>query len=478
MSISLFGSAQSLFNRWGTFLFSILSRDRINGDTAITSASPDVNAIGTSFTEIFAGYTTLDLEIIDALASQITSVRTSDSAWKSYAAARVEAIAIAMAHRDVTLVTKDKITAIKEIITQMVGSGTLYNADNDIDASTVSITTAALSSNTGNAVLVGAVVRPDARNNELIFNEVLEVQCTSDYQTGGTARSESWTVKGEPAVSALAYDWPRGSGANTTLTTVDASLDNSGNILTNSDFESWGGVPTSSANVPDRFAVLAGTVGTTVLKETSTIYGTHGAASLRFVGDAGGTLTSLAQSFNDSTNGTAYKLLPNTVYLVNFYARKSASLLAGEIQCRLLDSSNAVISNDAGTNLSFSVAHGTLTTSFASYTGIFVTPKNLSSTTYKLNLRVSVALTNGESVYFDDLAIAVGKVAYPNGLYLAMFAGSINPIIGDKYTGTASNNYAGLFQQQLDRVLGMREMGLQFPSDAAGAETIADTLLG
>jgi hypothetical protein len=469
MSITLTGTG-GLFTRQGKFFQALRSANIYLGDTDLTGSETVPDAVGTSITDIYAQFASADQDVIDGLFTQRDSTRSALDGWKSYLKGRCEDALKKQVHRDVTLVDYTVEGALKELITQMSGSGGLYSPDNDVDASTVSATRTAASANTGDGNLVVSVLRTDGRTNELALAETLEALCDSDSQEGGTARNETWTVKGEPVASdPLKWDAPDGSGASATLTCVDATQDNAGgNLLTNSDFEDW------TSNVPDNWTLLVGTAGTTIDDETVTIYDTDGTKSLEIIGDAGGTLTAIAQTF-DSSDGTEAELEPNTVYQINFWCKKSASLAAGTLQIGLVDGSNNAINDDAGTANTYSLANGSITTSWVAYSYTFLTPRVL-PTTIKLRVRVSVALTDGESVYIDNLAMAEATELYTGGPWVSIFSGLTDYVIGDKITIAVSNNYAGTIQTYFDRVFGMRELGLQLPSDTAGTETIADSL--
>jgi hypothetical protein len=478
MSITLTGTG-GLFTRQGKIFQAFESANVYIGDSAISSGSPDIDALGTSWSEIIAQFASNEQDLVATLTAQRDSVRAGLTAYKSYLVQLAQDALVEQVHRDVTLTPKTLDAALRELIKQMVGAGALaaLTADNDVDASTVSATCAAattmVGANTGNATLVGSVKRTDSRDNELVLAEVVDVICDSDEQTDGSGRAESWTVIGEPSIDTLDFRWPDGSGASTTLTTVDPSRDNAGgNLLTNSDFETF------TSNIPDNWNLLVGTAGTTILAETSNIYGTHGSRSLRIKGDSGGTLTAIYQAF-DSTTGTTGTLSANTVYHGNCYVKDSgAGLLAGVITFSLTDGSGTVLTNDAGSNLSTTLAYSTTTTTMAAFNFTFVTPKAMPTNGVRFKIAVTTALTDGESIYIDDLALAEATEIYTGGPHLTMFAGSTNPIIGDKYTATIANNYAGEIMQYFDRFFGMRELGLQLPSDTGSSETIADTLIG
>lgn len=475
MSVTLTGTG-GLFTRLGRLAYGVKSANLYLGATDISAGG--LKAVGVTTTDVLAQFASALQYVPDGINSSRDSARQSLSNWKSDLRAIAAKTVIEQVHADATLVSKDIETALRELIRQMIGSGTAYAADNDVDASTVSASVSAVSTNTGTGACVCSVVRPDGGNNELVFGEVFEVAVTTAAGQGGTARSETCSVKGEVAVSdSLAFDWPGGSGASTSLTVVDATIDGSTNMLYNSDFQSY-----TTTDTPDYWAILVGAATTDILKESSTVY-RSGTNCLRFKGD-GVTLPSIAQSFAQTvavgSGGTSATLKPDTVYAVNCWARKSASAAAGVLNVRLLDSSNAQTTDDASTNNSITVAVGSLSSaSWTAFNGFFRTPKAVTSATaYKLNVRTSTAITSGESIYVADLAMAECPTPiYANGPYAAVFAGATNFIQGDKFNVTVSQNRAGEIQEWFDRFFGMRQLGLILPSDTGGSETIVDTLV-
>ncbi len=479
MAVTLTGTG-GLFTRLGVIFAGIRDANVFLAATDISAGG--LRAIGVRANNIAAQYASTLQFIIADLYPDRDAVRSALDAWKGQMVALAEQTLIEQVYADNPLNGKTVLEAMHELIRQLIGSGSIFNADNDVDASTVSAAVAVVTgiTNTGNGALTSSVIRPDGRNNEHVLAEVIEMRVTGDANSGATARAEPAVLRGEMAsADVLAFDDTLGSGCNVTLTAVDATLNNSGgNVLYNSSFGTF-----TTANTPDYWgAAIVGVYGTDIKEEGTTVYRT-GSKCLRFVGD-GATLSSIAQNFGVSspavgTTGTSYVLKASTVYAVNFFARDSgAGAVAGAVQIRLLDSTNTVINDDAATANTITVTVATLTAAFASYTGYIRTPKTIvPGTTYKLGVRVSTAITNTESIYFADLAMCEATLLYTGGPYAALFAGSTNFLIGDAFNLTIANNEAGDFQEYFQRAFDMRSLGLQLPSDVAAGETIVDTLI-
>lgn len=470
MAIALTGTG-GLFARIGVAGVGIREANLYLGSTDISAGG--LKSTGVRANNIFAQYASTLQKETDTLYSALASVRTALGGWKSYLQAQATQAIADQVIADVPLKDSQAVTVWTEIIRQMVGGGTVYAPDNDIKYNVVSASVAA-NVGTGTGVAVASVKRPDARNNEYVLAETIKILCTSDEGLGATARSEPFTVTGtDTQADQLAYNWPLGSGGSASVVATDTDLDAqsgpAGQLLTNGNFTLF----TVTANVPDDWQVIVGAAGTDILQESSTVYRTGSA--VEFVGTGGSPLSSIAQTFDTTGTGTSAALLPNTRYAINFFARKSASLAAGVLKVDLVDSTNTVITDPSGANLSYTVAHGTLTTSYAAYNTVFVTPAKL-PTSYKLRLSISTALTSGESVFVDDLAMTEMTEVYAGGPLVAVFAGATNFLKNDSINVTIANDYGGQFQTYCQRMFDLRSMGLQIPSDSGGTQTIAETL--
>jgi hypothetical protein len=173
-------------------------------------------------------------------------------------------------------------------------------------------------------------------------------------------------------------------------------------------------------------------------------------------------------------------LEPNTVYAVNGYIKMDSTPAAGVLAIDLINGSNAVVNDDAGTANTITKDLTSVSTSYVAVNGFFRTPKALPAT-LKIRVRLSTALTSGRNVYIDHLAMAKATQAYTGadtssgGPYIAIFRGSTEVIKNDKWTVTAVNNYGGLLQTGFWRLFNMPSLGFQLNSAASGS--IADTLV-
>lgn len=471
MAVTLTGTG-GLFTRAGKLIGAIRAINGVRASTAAVGVTDDASAtwgasgakvkeINTICTDIWAQYASTNQQLLDGLGSQRDSFRSAVSSFISYASQLASSTVIKMVDDDATLPSRDIRTAMTELVRQMA------NTSDSVKANTVSASVAAVSTNTGDAAAICSVLDGKGKTLEYAFPEVLELVVTNDSQSGGTAGQEPLTLSGEVALSdTLDWQWPDGSGARASLTMVDPTLDETGgNLLVNSGFDAF------TANVPDDWHVVLGTAGTTVLKQVTTTYDSSGAA-LEFVGDGGGTLSSVKQVLGTDTSGT---LKPNTVYGVCARVQKGSGAAAGAVQFALTDGDGAVITDDNSANNTITLAVGAMS-SWTTMSGFFRTPKVLPAT---INFRVSVstAITDTKSIYIDHLAMCEATQAYTGGPFVAIFAGATDVIKNDQWNITISNNNGGVIQTFFERMFGMRNLGLVLPSVTDDSETVAETLV-
>lgn len=411
--------------------------------------------------------------------SQTEGIWSATSSWQSAQSAIfsqyrsiMEKVIIQQVDADANLASKDLTSALKELIRQMKASGS-YIAASTVNSGSQTVVGSAVG---GTPVIVLSTKNADGYILQTLFAEPITFKVTSDSYSGSTARQETLSVTGKASVSdVFAYNWPGGSGTSTSLSLVDAQLDNSGgNKLTNSDFETF-----TTANTADNWVIATGAAGTNVFSAGSSDAYTQSNA-LKITGDVGGTLTCLRQTFNTTPSttvgagGTSGTLLPSTQYAVNLFVKVSSTPAAGVLRIRLVNSSNTVLTDNAGNDASFTVALTGCNTSYVAYNGFLRTPATLASG-YKLEVALSTAIDNGKSVYIDDLALTPVVSLYNGGPSVAAFASSTLVTKDDAWTITTTNTFGG-FAQWLERFFSLRDKSLQFPYSGGGA-AVSDSLI-
>jgi len=281
----------------------------------------------------------------DGYNAAVTAWSSTLASFFSQTSTLVQNTFINQVNADTPLFAKTSAAALAVLIAQMKA------ASASINLPTVSIGAAANSgSPNGNPTVVGSI--NDRFGNTLLpFAETLTLTCTNDSQAGATLNQEPLTVTGQAAVTdTTSYLWPAGSGAAFALSCVDPSQNNSANNLTyNGTFNTF-----TNTDYPDNWVYLVGVATTNFAKATSPVYGLT-TNSLKMIGD-GATLNSVCQPFAKTPSttagagGTNATLKPSTVYQGNLYFQLSgASPTAGVLEVSLIDGSNAIINDGAGT---------------------------------------------------------------------------------------------------------------------------------
>lgn len=370
---------------------------------------------------------------------------------------------------DVLLPNTQINTALQELINQMATAG------QSVSRNTVALT-ASSQTTYGDGVINLAYlpstttpVLPNGARLQNCYQELAQVSCIADSQTGGTqAGNEVFLYAGDQAQNnKLWFDWPKGSGISTQLRAIDATVDYpsgiNNNMLVNSDFETF-----TVANVPDNWTVLAGTPGTSILSSATHYTGTK---SLNFVTT---TTSSVYQEFNNSTQTTA-TLQPATGYACAVWLKVDVIPANGIFTIQLTDGSNTLLQDAAGNGDIFQTTVNTIpdNTNWHPYVCTFRTPDVLPD---EVRLQVSIqALSAGTNLYVDHLSFGPLTQLYAMGPSIAIHSGADNFYLGDYFDYTATNNYAAGFQQLFEKFFNMSYYGLQLPN--SGSPTISDSLI-
>lgn len=186
----------------------------------------------------------------------------------------------------------------------------------------------------------------------------------------------------------------------------------------------------------------------------------RGARALEFVGD-GSTLTAIQ---------VPVTLTANTCYCLNLWAIVDVVPAAGVLAIELIDGiGGSVVADDQGTNNALSVVLSDLTTSHTPHHVCFHTPLDMPAKVY-LRLRLSTALSNGTSLYLDELALVQMTELYAGGLFIAAFSGPEDFIVGDYADILVSNDRAGVVHEWLNRFLGLQAKKILLPTASPGTQ--------
>jgi len=176
-------------------------------------------------------------------------------------------------------------------------------------------------------------------------------------------------------------------------------------------------------------------------------------------------------------------LKPLGQYAFNCWMQADVVPAAGVITIDLVDGiGGTVIADQAGTNNSFTVSASGLSTSFAVRNGVFRLPRVVPQLVY-LRIRISTAISNTSTIAIDHAALTEMSELYADGPTVAIFSGNVPFTRGtpqnlaDFWILTVTNDRAGKFQEYFERNFDMASKGLILPSNAAGGETINDSLI-
>jgi hypothetical protein len=418
-------------------------------------------------------------QVLDGLYGALTSVQGSMGSFFSDAQTRTQNLLKAMWSVDqgisasaplAVLTNVDLPTALRTLISQMGAAAASVNASAPAAGAQTAVGTPL-----GNAVIVTSVKNPQGQLLAYAFPETLTFLCTADSQGSATSGSEPLSVRGAPAVAdVFSHLWPGGSGASASVNAVDAAkFSTTANLLVNGDFET-----ATTANILDNWTRLVGASGTDIFQAGSANAYT-GSFALQFTGTAGALLDSVAQSFNTANStspdagGTTAVLRPDTQYALSAWVKCSSTPAAGVLEFSLVDGTNTVINDDAGTANVVTKALTTVGATYVNVNGTFRTPAVLPAA-QKFRVRLSTAITSGVSVYVDRVAFTPMTQVYAGGPFVAAFSGSARLILNDSWTVAVTNTF-GTVQKWMERMFGMKALGLQIPQ--SGAPTVLDSVI-
>ena len=441
----------TLFNRIGKGAYLLGLVDEFRGATGAAATSyiaTDLLARWSSFIVTYDGDTPPIRAAVDGWLAALAAGRDGLSGISQAIKDSFGTTIVEMLDADVPLTSKQLPVAVGQLIAQMkTGAKT-------INANATSCTPAAGGSNHGNGVILASILGGDGLALEYVYAETLLASIASTATVG----SETFSVLGKEPAGLLDWNWPLGSGSAQSVTSIDAAAGT--NLLTNGSFDTF-----TVANIPDNWEIVTGNAGTDVFSEPTVVY-KPGGKSLRLHGD-GATLVQVRQ--------LKAGLASRTPYAVNLWCRVDSAPGAGVLRIDLHDGTS-VINDDAGTPNSFSINLVTLGTAFVAANAIFRLPDPVPASVY-LRVWQSTALSNTKNVYVDHLAMSAMTRQYAGGPYVCFFSGSVNWSTDDVATFVVANDYGGKLQMALWRTLDLPSLGVRIPSNAAGGETILDSVI-
>jgi len=157
-------------------------------------------------------------------------------------------------------------------------------------------------------------------------------------------------------------------------------------------------------------------------------------------------------------------LARETVYFCHLRCKRVGAAAAGEIRVEIVDGIGGSVVDDSAGNACEHVIDATAmsTASHDSEWFAFRLPSTSTGQVY-LRIRISTAVSNTASIYFDDVAIVQGTRLYAGGPYVAAFGGVIPSTLDDEWDLVVANNRNGKLQEWFNRAFGMADMDLLLP---------------
>jgi len=201
---------------------------------------------------------------------------------------------------------------------------------------------------------------------------------------------------------------------------------------------------------------LTGGSSPTITHDTTTAAsaGSYRGRALEFDSD-GAEVTALYHSLSLSVD---------TVYFCHARVKRVGAAAAGEVRIEVVDGiGGSVIADDAGNDAELIIDVTAMSTSdHDSEWFSFRIPDGTAMPVY-LRIRISMAISNTASVYFDDVAIVQATRLYSGGPYVAVFAGTTVSGPDDTWSLAVANNRAGGIQEWYNRVFDMAGKKLLLP---------------
>ena len=244
-----------------TNLFSRLGKAFQLGESILAPAAGDVPTDLEAFLDSMSTMDETDQQDIGA--GTTSGLATYQGAASSAVSTLVQGPCRLLLQRMVELDNEQAGQSLAKSIAELIDQ--MEIEDETVDANTVgavvyyggevsSSSLGAPAGNAGNGILLVSTRRGDGRVNEFIFGEMIDCDITA-AAVGGSA---TWTLVGEPAVSAFAQNYPAGSGVTRTIQSLQAS---SGNLVPNGTFEDE---DSYASDLPEDWIASVATLGTTL----------------------------------------------------------------------------------------------------------------------------------------------------------------------------------------------------------------------
>lgn len=283
-------------------------------------------------------------------------------------------------------------------------------------------------------------------DSQLACSETMTLTCVADSQTDGrTEGEEQFQWSGGVADQQFGF-FTEGSGTGPVISTLNAS-----SIIANRNFEDF------TSNAPDSWTIDTGTAGTHILQQTAGANVFRGSKSLKFTGNGALAAIQISQTPTQS------QLQPRRRYCLSVWVKADATIAAGDLTIQFEGTGYSAASSEK-----VEIAAANLPTSWTNYS-FFINLPDILPSDFELVIKWTGTPTNAKSVWIDDLAF--GTVDWHGGVNAVVLAGATRFVRGDRISFTVANDGGGVHQEFARQVL-----GVQWPSETDGSETIADAL--
>lgn len=405
------------------------------------------SALDAGFFSIWSQFASSNQEAVENLPSAVNAFRQSGLTYQNTLIFDGQLAAVLQVQDDTSVVP----ATLQQAITVLAGQ--MRTNNQSINRPTLTGTATPDGDNLGDTTLVASTTNQYGDPLDMLMAETVTVTCVGTPTTyGGTLQAV-----GEAIVSAVLPTWPGGSGANVSFSVLDQTVDG---IVSDGGFESWG---STGNNTPTFWEIVNGDPGITVFRDTGGVRGDYTAKLL----SDGAQATQLGQDVD---------LQVNTVYAVCVYAKIDTLVGSGTFRIALTDDNGTVLTDDAGTALSYTRnLNGQVTTSYQCFTAFFATPRQL-PVGVRLAIGFSAAPTAGRFLNIDLAGCVAATQLYSGGPFVAAFAGADATALNDFWEVAFTNSLTSQsFARGLDRLYSLRQLGVYLPSDIS--PTIPDNLV-
>lgn len=432
----------TLFTRWGHMggrqndLFSLAS------GTATTNVLSGAQLL-TAYNQFQTDFATAPVwtSVLDGLfASFVATGQGNLVALTNLLPPIASTLLINTANADTPLLQETLTYAMQLLQTQMAGADHVSTSGAAAGAQTN------VGTPIGNPVIVMSLLLGNGLTLEYIYPETLTFFTGSDQNSTATLNNEPITVTGQ--TQALnAWQWPGGSGCNTTVNITDSTANataslTSNNALVNSNFAVF-----SNSNYADNWKIESGTAGAAGngnwTKDTGNPYVTGGNDWIMQAD--GAAHMAISQKFNTAVStvqaagGSPYVLTERTNYHVNLFLRNAGGApAAGVLQVALVNANTlAVLTDDQGNNCSFTKSVTAIGATYTAINGVIRTPSSLPAAGVKLQISQSTQFTAGTVTNLSNISMTPAVSLYgtlPQGPYCSIHAGSTPVVVGDSWT--------------------------------------------